>query len=99
MTDRLRNDVIFVNVDGCSDFSGFSVYDIVSDGVKRLNRIDSVHNHLTDLGLKSYRLNPINGDIMYIPFFHTQSIAGIVSYSTFILFELYTKLIHQLQPI
>lgn len=92
MTDRLRNDVIFVNVDGCSDFSGFSVYDIVSDGVKRLNRIDSVHNHLTDLGLKSYRLNPINGDIMYIPFFHTQSIAGIVSYSTFILFELYNIL-------
>lgn len=92
MTARLKNDVIFVNVDGCGDFNDYLDGDARNRCIGRLNKVNTVHTHLTELGLRSYRFNPISGDIIYVPFFHLENREGIVSYSSFILFELYDRL-------
>ena len=92
MTDRLRQDVIFVNVDGAGDFTDYLDNDARNKCITRLYTINKIHTHLTNLGLRSYRFNPLSGDIIYVPFFHRENREGIVSYSSFILFELYDRL-------
>lgn len=89
MTDKLKNDVIFVNVNGCLDWIS---PDTQLNCINRLNKTIKVHNYLSHLGLRSYRLNPIDGDITYIPFFNVNPNSSLYTYQTFILFELYNLL-------
>lgn len=92
MTDRLRNDVVFINVDGCNDSPAHCSPDIREGCFNRLDKVKRIHNRLTELGLKSYRINPVDGDISYVPIFDINSKDGLYSYSTFILFDLYHQL-------
>lgn len=92
MTDRLKNDVVFVNVDGCNDYSAHQPPDVRETCIDRLGKVKEIHNCLTKLGLRSYRLNPVDGDISYIPIFDVSIKDGLYTYSTFILFDLYNQL-------
>jgi hypothetical protein len=90
MTDRLKNDVIFVNINGCLDWIDPSTQ---LNCVNRLNKTTNVQKYLSHyLGLRSYRLNPIDGDITYMPFFNVNITSNFYTYQTFILFELYNVL-------
>jgi hypothetical protein len=92
MTDRLQQNVIFVNVDGCRDYTEYHTKTGQDEAIERLTKTKYIHEYLTSIGLRSYRLNPIDGDITYVPFFYRENREGIVSYSSFILFELYDRL-------
>jgi hypothetical protein len=92
MTDRLRNDVIFVNVDGCNDSPAHCEGDVRKGCFTRLDKVKRIHNQLTKLGLRSYRFNPVDGDISYVPIFDVSIKDGLYTYSTFILFDLYNQL-------
>ena len=87
MTDRLRNDVIFVHADGCLDYHNPSIQD---NCINRLNRIDTIQRYLQQNGLRVYKLNPITGDIPYIPYFpsHFHHDSTYYNYSSFSIFDL-----------
>jgi hypothetical protein len=87
MTDRLRNDVIFVHSDGCLDYHNPSTQDKCID---RLNRISTIKQYLVSQGLRVLLLNPINGDVPYVPYFpsHFHHDSTYYNYSSFSIFDL-----------
>lgn len=92
MTDRLKNDVIFINVDGCADFTDHSDQTLRDNCLHRLTKVNTIKKHLKQSGLRVYTINPVDGDISYIPFFHREGRDSVYSYSSFILFDLYDVL-------
>lgn len=89
ITEKLKNDVIFVSVDGALDY--FS-QDNHHRSISRLQKTKRIQKALHNKGLRCYRLNPIDGDIPYIPYFAKDVGSfdiNLYGYSTYILFELY----------
>jgi len=86
-TRRLRDEVIFVNTNGCLDYQDPSTQ---INCLRRLEKTKKVHDYITSLGLRSYRLNPIDGDIPLVPFFpsHPQDDKNFYNNSAFLIYDL-----------
>lgn len=89
MTDRLQNDVVFINVNGCGDWMDESTRSACE---LRLEKSKKINDYLLSHGLRSHRINPIDGDINYSPYFLLNDGHSIYTYNSYIIFELYNTL-------
>jgi len=88
ITERLKNDVIFVNVNGSLDYFDEQTY---HHSVRRLERTKKIQDALHKKGLRCYRINPIDGDIPYVPYFPKDAGSpdvNLFNYNSYMLFDL-----------
>lgn len=93
MTDRLKNDVLFVNVDGMLDY-----FDHENKSDFRHKKVNKIKSELVSMGLRVLLLNPKEDSDIQIPFFPINTDfnnRGYIDYSVFLLKYLYDYIKHE----